>query len=316
MASAAMASHGEVRSIFKPALLLMCGRTISFAATFFIPVVLTRIFEPAQFGTYKQLFLIQSTIFFISQFGMASSLYYFLPGSAKDAGRYAANSTVFLTLAGAASFAALIAAGPFLSRSMNNPALAEYLPWIGLYSLLMMVSSSWEIVMVARGRYLWASTTYAASDIIRAAVLILPVVLFRQLESLLIGAALLAALRALGTLLYFRKEFQQTFRPDARLLKKQLVYAVPFGLAVLVEILQANLPQYAVSHLFDPATLAIFAIGCIQIPVIDFATSPASDVMMTQMQECLANGRRQTVLQIWHDTTWKLALLFFPWLRF
>ena len=45
-------------SVFKPALLLMSGRTLAFAATFFIPMVLARIFDPAQFGTYKQLFLV------------------------------------------------------------------------------------------------------------------------------------------------------------------------------------------------------------------------------------------------------------------
>jgi len=92
----------------------------------------------------------------------------------------------------------------------------------------------------------------------------------------------------------------------------QLSYALPFGLAVVVEILQANLPQYAVSHLFDPATLAIFAVGCLQIPLVDFAASPTSDVMMVKMQERLAEGRTRAVLDIWHDTTWKLALLFVP----
>jgi O-antigen/teichoic acid export membrane protein len=67
-----------------------------------------------------------------------------------------------------------------------------------------------------------------------------------------------------------------------------------------------------VSHLFDPATFAIFAVGCLQIPLVDFAASPTSDVMMVKMQERLAKGRIRAVLEIWHDTTWKLALLFLP----
>ncbi len=102
------------------------------------------------------------------------------------------------------------------------------------------------------------------------------------------------------------------FRPDWALLRYQLAYALPFGMAVLVEIVQTSLPQYAVSHLFDPATFAIFAVGCLQIPLVDFAASPTSDVMMVKMQERLAERRKQAVVEIWHDTTWKLALLFFP----
>src|SRR5579863_5693913 len=83
-------------SVFKPALLLMSGRTIAFAATFFIPLVLARVFDQAQFGTYKQLFLIWSTVYSIGQLGMATSLYYFLPRTPRLGGAYAANSLLFL----------------------------------------------------------------------------------------------------------------------------------------------------------------------------------------------------------------------------
>jgi hypothetical protein len=37
---------------------------------------------------------------------------------------------------------------------------------------------------------------------------------------------------------------------------------------------------------------------------------------MVKMQERLAEGRKAAVLAIWHDTTWKLALLFFPLVAF
>jgi hypothetical protein len=33
---------------------------------------------------------------------------------------------------------------------------------------------------------------------------------------------------------------------------------------------------------------------------------------MVKMQEKLAEGRKRSLVAIWHDTTWKLALLFFP----
>jgi O-antigen/teichoic acid export membrane protein len=157
-----------------------------------------------------------------------------------------------------------------------------------------------------------ASACYAFSDIARAAALILPVLIFRQLEWLLKGAVLVAFLRVLVTLYYFRREFRFSFTLDRLLFKRQLGYALPFAAAVIVEIVQASLPQYAVSYLFDPATFAIFAVGCLQIPLVDFAAGPTSDVMMVKMQERLTEGHKPAVVAIWHDATWKLALLFFP----
>lgn len=316
MTAAVAVPTSKNESVFKPALLLMSGRTLAFVATFFIPVVLTRIFAPAQFGTYKQLFLVFSTAYFIAQLGMASSLYYFLPAASHQAGRYVANSMVFLGVAGLASLGVIVLAAPKLAHWLSNSELTGYLPWIGLYLFLMMLSSALEIVMISRGKYFGASVCYALSDLARAAAFLLPVLLFRQLEWLLKGAVFVAFLRAAFTLFYFRREFRGGLGLDRVLLKRQLAYALPFAAAVLVEIVQASLPQYAVSYLFDPATFAIFAVGCLQIPLVDFAASPTSDVMMVKMQERLAEGRKPAVVAIWHDTTWKLAVLFFPLMAF
>jgi len=310
-ATVPVAEQGK-SAVLKPALLLMFGRTLAFAATFFIPVVLARIFDPAHFGAYKQLFLVQSTVHLIGQIGMATSLYYFLPLAPRDAGRYVANSLIFLSGAGMAGCAAVILGARQVSSWLSNGELSHYLPWIGFYLLFTIPAASFEIVLVSRGKYLWASATYALSDFARAAASILPVLLFHDLELLLKANVAAAALRLAIAVIYFRSEFGDSLRPDRKLLRQQLAYCLPFSVAVLVEILQWNLPQYAVSHLTDPATFAIFAVGCLSIPLVDFAASPASDVMMVKMQENLAEGRLRTVLEIWHDTTWKLSLLFFP----
>jgi hypothetical protein len=47
-----------MQSILKPTLVLMTGRALAFGGTFMIPLVLARVFDQAEFGTYKQLLLI------------------------------------------------------------------------------------------------------------------------------------------------------------------------------------------------------------------------------------------------------------------
>jgi O-antigen/teichoic acid export membrane protein len=307
-----MTAAPRTESVFSAVFSLMCGRTLAFAATFFMPVVLARVFDPARFATYKQLFLIHSTVYLIAQGGMASSLYYFLPRAPRDAGRYTANSLLFLGGAGLAGFGALLMLRVQLAHWMNNPELSRYIVWIGLYLFLMMLSATLEIVLISRRRYIWASASYALFDLARAAASILPVLLFRTLDGMFEGLVLVAFLRAATTLFYFRTEFRDTFRFDKTLFRSQLAYAMPFALAIVVEIVQGSLPQYAVAYLTSPATFAIFAVGCLSVPLVDMAASPTSDVMMVRMQESLAAGRLGSVLEIWRETTEKLALLFFP----
>src|SRR4051794_13629274 len=128
-----------MNSTFKPALLLMGGRVLAFAVTFFIPVVLVRIFDQAEFGTYKQLFLVYGTLYTIAQIGMAESLFYFLPLAGDKGGRYAANAAIVLTAAGVVSLGLLTLEAPQVARLLGNPGLAPYIPYVGVYLLLTMI---------------------------------------------------------------------------------------------------------------------------------------------------------------------------------
>jgi len=56
----------------------------------------------------------------------------------------------------------------------------------------------------------------------------------------------------------------------------------------------------------------MYSIGCLQIPLIDVIASSACNVMMVRMSEKMRDGQPQAVLDIWTDTTRKLALIFFP----
>jgi O-antigen/teichoic acid export membrane protein len=175
----------------------------------------------------------------------------------------------------------------------------------------MLISAVLEIAMTARKRYLWASVSYAASDTLRAMLLILPVFFLRNLEWLMLGAVGYAFVRCVVLIVYLRNDFKE-IRVDWRCLRSQLGYALPFGFAVVVGILQTNLHQYSVSHYFDAATFAIYSVGCLQIPVVDFIMTPATSVMMVRMSERIGQGRSDGLVAMWHDMSRKLALIFVP----
>jgi O-antigen/teichoic acid export membrane protein len=300
-----------MKSNFRSALLLMAGRSFGFAVTFFIPVVLSRIFTRAEFGTYKQVFLVYGTCFGLAQLGMAESLFYFLPSRSAQAGRLIANSMVVLGLSGIVCGALLWTGGGSVGAVMNNPDLARYMLPLALYLFLTMATVVLEIVMISGRRHRVAATSYAVSECLRAASFLVPVLIFRNIEALLYGASLFAAIRFGATLWYLRAQYGLLL-PDSALLREQLRYAVPFSLAVFVEMIHTNLHQYVVSFRFDAATFAIYSVGILQVPIVDFLATPASNVMMVAMSDSLRNGRASLVNEIWHDTTRKLALVFFP----
>ena len=124
-----------------------------------------------------------------------------------------------------------------------------------------------------------------------------------ELRYVLYGAVAFAAARVVAMLLYVRRELGGALRFDAALARAQLAYSLPFALAVVLATGQLKLHELVVSHTFDVATYAIYAVGCLQIPFIDFVASPASDVMMVRMAEALGAGRTEEARASWFDAS-------------
>lgn len=299
-------------AISKPAFLLVVGRTIGFAASFIIPVLLVRTFNQAEFGTYKQLFLIYGTLYGLAQFGMAESLYYFVPRKPQEAGPYIANTLVTLALAGMASLGLLWIAEDNIVSWLSNPQLADHVVLLGAFLMLMLVSAAFEIVMVARKQHLTAAWTYGASDVARTILLVIPAFVHGGLHAVLWGGVAFGAVRVLAMLHWLRREYGADLRPNRKLWKYQLAYALPFALAVGIEVLHVNLHSYVVASNFDAATFAIYAVGCLQIPLVDLITTSAANVMMVKMAEDGLHEQHGTALELWHHTMSRLALLIFP----
>ena len=299
-------------SISKPAFLLVVGRTIGFAASFIIPVLLVRTFNQAEFGTYKQLFLIYGTLYGLAQLGMAESLYYFVPRKPQEAGPYVANTLITLMFAGMACLGLLWFTEDRIVAWLSNPQLADHVVLIGAYLMLMLVSAAFEIVMVARKQHLTAAWTYGASDVARTILLVIPAFLHGGLRAVLWGGVAFGTVRIIAMVHWLRREYGPELRPNRKLWKYQLAYALPFALAVGIEVLQTNLHSYVVASKFDASTFAIYAVGCLQIPLVDLITTSAANVMMVKMAEEGLHEQHSTALELWHHTMSRLALLIFP----
>src|SRR5262245_36918291 len=166
--------------------------------------------------------------------------------------------------------------------------------------------------MVSRKEHVAAASAYAGSDLLRTVCLVVPALAILGLRGVLAGAIVYAVLRLAAMFVYFRREFGLGLQLDLALWRGQLLYALPFGLAVGVEVVQANLHQYFVASRFNAETFAIYAVGCLQIPLVDLICTSTANVMMVKMAEEAGDSQRETALALWHDMTCRLATFVFP----
>jgi O-antigen/teichoic acid export membrane protein len=293
-----------------PAFLLVAGRTAGMIATFAIGPVLVRALSGDDFGTYRQFFVLYGTLFGLAQLGMAESLYYFVPRRPEDAGRYGANAALTLTVCGLGCTALLWLTRAPIAAHFDNPDLPGHLMLLGVYLTLMLVTAVFEILMVSRKQHLSAAMTYALSDLVRTALFVLPLIVFGSLRAVFIGAVVFAALRLVLMAWRLRREFGGSVRPDLLLLRTQLAYAVPFALAVSLEVILVYYHQYVVGGQVDVVTFGIYSAACMSIPLVDLLMTSTTSVMMVKMAEHSAD--RHLALTLFHETVSRLAFLLIP----
>ena len=293
--------------ILKQAGPLMLGRGGATVVGFVLPLILTRLLPQAEFGTYKQVWLVVTTAYFMLQLGLAQSLYYFLPRKDGRERAWLAHASIALVTLGAVCAAALYGSRFLIARQFANPELATFALPMAAMTWLMIAAAPLEISLTAEGRVRTAAWIIFLSDAVRVGASVVPLLLGLGLHGFFWAYVVHGLVRfGLQCWFFFRRGPPQI---DWTLMREQLAYALPFGAAVLLDIPQRTFHQWAVGWSVDAATFAIYAQGCFQVPIINLLYAPISDILQVRFADPDGPEHRA---HLFHDANLRLAAVFFP----
>ncbi|TMA31156.1 MAG: lipopolysaccharide biosynthesis protein [Deltaproteobacteria bacterium] len=286
---------------------LMLGRAGATVLGFALPLILTRLLPQAEFGTYKQVWLVVTTAYYMLQLGLAQSLYYFIPRKDGREQVWLTQTTISLTVTGTLCAAALYAGRFLVAKQFGNPELSEFGLPMALITMFMIAGSPLEIHLTAEGKVRSAAWIIFLSDAFRVLASVVPLLLGLGLRGFFWAYVLHAFARFVVQTAFFLRHGRP--RVDWPLWKEQLAYALPFGAAILLDIPQRTFHQWAVGWSVDAAAFAIYAQGCFQLPIVNLLYSPISDILQVRLAQPGAGAQR---VHLFHDANLRLAAVFFP----
>lgn len=298
------------RSVLGRAGPLVAARLLTALLSVTVPLVLARRMELAEYGTYKQLFLIAQTLYFVLSFGLPQSLYFFVPRAA-NARLWFGQTMLAMSAAGALVVLLLLAFAERLAGWFDNPALAGHTAALAVYVVGLIGSYPLEIGLTSLGRMRGAALAYLGSDLLRCLALIVPVLLGFGLEGMMFAIAGWGALRLVATWWVLVVPGKGPLF-EAGALREQLRYAAPFAAAVVLSCAQAYGHQFAVSAAVPPELFAIYAVGCFQLPLVDLLYSPVSEVLMVRLGEEDRQGNAAAAGAAFREAVALLAFAFLP----
>jgi len=165
----------------------MFAKTMAFAFNVALPMLLVRRLDQAQFGVYKQLFLIIGTSVMVLPLGFAMSAYYFLPREPDRQRETVLNILIYNVVVGSLACGAFLLWPALLGIIFHQPGLTGYAPLIGLVILLWIVSQALEIIPIAHGEMKLASALIISVQLTRTVIYLAAVICVRIRESADLG---------------------------------------------------------------------------------------------------------------------------------
>ncbi|MBV9925939.1 MAG: oligosaccharide flippase family protein [Acidobacteria bacterium] len=294
---------------------LLVAKCLSFAFSFALPLLLVRRLSQAEYGLYKQVFLVVGTALGLLPLGFGLSTYYFLPRaeSREERARVVFNVLLFNLCAGGLGALALVLFPGLLGAVFNEPELRALSPLIGAVVLFWVFAAFLETVAVANQETYLATLFIIGANLTKAGSMLAAAVAFGTVRSLVYAALVHSVVQTVVLLAYLARRFPVFWRGwDWPKMREQLSYALPFGAAGLLFIAQTDLHSYFVSHQFGPSAFAVYAIGCFDLPLIGILAESVTSVMIPRVSLLQKQGARREILLLTTRVIRKLAFVYFP----
>ncbi|MDQ2747001.1 MAG: oligosaccharide flippase family protein [Acidobacteriota bacterium] len=292
---------------------LLFAKVVGFAISFLLPLLVVRYFSQEQVGVYRQVFLVITTANAIIPLGFGASAFYFLSRETARRPSVIANTLVFNFVVGAAAFLTLYFYPQLLGNIFQSDELTQFAPKIGVIIWLWIFSTFLDTVAIANREAKTATALIIFAQLTKTIFMVTAVIIFTTVESFIYAAMAQAFLQSIVLLAYANSRFPTFWTAfDFQFLRRQLFYALPFGLAGLFWTLQYDVHNYFVGYRFTHAEFAIYSYGCFELPLIGMLMESVTAVLIPRMSELQSRDDRPEMLRLLTRTMQKLAFFYFP----
>ena len=201
-------------SLTVQALGLLIAKTLAFAFAFALPVLLTRSLSQNEYGLFKQVFLIITSLTALLPLGFGMSAYYYLPRERDPArrGQVILNILLFNLVMGVAACLLFALFPSVIGAIFRDPAMSSFAPLAGVVILLWLFSSFLETVAVANQELRLATIFIVAGQLTRTVLLLSAAILFDSVEALIYAAIIHGVLQSIALSWYAWTRFPGFWR--------------------------------------------------------------------------------------------------------
>ncbi len=290
------------------------GRILAMLAGFVMPLFLTRFLSQENYGLYNQFYVLLGFTGSVFSFGMQSNLYYFYPGSDKSTQKTLIGNTLLSMIALSLIAVVFLVVPQLSSLFIKSEKLLQYVYLIGICIFFYIPTQLLFPLFVIKGDKQSSVVFPPVEAIVRVVFVVVAALAFESLKAIFIAIIIYHVVLFFITIIYsylpIRKIEGRLF--DWNLLKKQLVYVIPFGLAVILNTLLRQFDKMLCISYITPEEYAIYALAFFGIPGIHQIYDSVGEVYILNMSSAYKEGDYKKTVSNYQEYVWKLLSFSMP----
>lgn len=281
-------------------------------------MILSRLLVKQDYGAYKQVIFVYSTLLAVFTLGLPRAYSFFIPRVRPEEVSNLINKINYLLFAlGAIFSASLYVFSEDIAKFLSNPDLGYALKIFSPVPCLMLPTMGLEGVLASFKMNRYMALYTMVTRLIMLLCVITPVILFSAgYIGALIGF-LISSIFSFILALVLKKLPTNNIRrmPTEVGYKEILKFSQPLLIASLSSIISTSADQVFISRYFGTSEFAVFSNGWMDLPFVGMITGACAAVlspMFSKLSHNTSSGGLSDIIPIWNNVIKKSVLLIYP----
>ena len=292
------------------------GSFFSMAVGIISPMILSRFFSVGDYGTYRQVMYVYTTLLIVFTLGLPKAFAYFLPRHPDGEAKAIIRKITLLFFALGTLFALVLFVGAeVIAKILGNPELAPALRAFSPVPVFLLPTMGLDGILATYRKTQFLAAYTVITKIITVAFTVLPVVLLHgnYIHSI-IGFDIAAVFTFIVAFVLRSLPVKDFPRLQTSLSYRQiLAFSLPLLTASLWGMLYESVNQFFISRYFGKEVFAVFSNGFAEMPFLVMVTGALSTVLLplfSRMEK--GDGLSEDMLSVWTAAVTKSAKILFP----
>jgi O-antigen/teichoic acid export membrane protein len=292
------------------------GSLSSFGLAIVSAAILSRYFEKDEYGTYRQIIYVYSSLLVIFTAGLPRVFGYFLPRYSLEEGRAIVwKISKLLLIAGFFFSISLFFGSNLISKLLNNPELSYGLKVFSPIPFFLLPTLGLGGVFASYKITIYTAIYNTLSRLIMLLFIVAPVIFFGGNYITAIYGWLIASIITFFVAFFFKSiPFKKVAKRNTELTNKEIFnYSLPLVVASLWGVAIKASDQFYISRYFGAEIFAEFSNGFIVIPFVSIITASASAVLMPVFSKIFhENIGKEELVKVWKSVLLKSTYAIYP----